>query len=170
MQDEHKDFEIKDSGFVINAEHPPLVASPDAISNCTCHGTGCVETKCPYKARDSTITKAVGFLEKTVNGCLQLDRKPPYYAQVQLQISSTKLDFFLFCCMDSIRHFIKRIDSDAVFISENLAKVKHIYIRAILAELLAKWYTSKNADGSISGRDSFSFFYVVIVESNFMRP
>ncbi|XP_074614405.1 uncharacterized protein LOC141874140 [Acropora palmata] len=93
MQDEHKDFGIKDSGFVINPEHPHLGASPDAISYCSCHGTGCVEIKCPYKAQDSTITEAVGFLEKTANGCLQLDRKHLYYAQVQLQLSSTKLDF-----------------------------------------------------------------------------
>ena len=93
MQDEHKDFKIKDSGFVINPEHPHLGASPDAISYCSCHGTGCVEIKCPYKARDSTITEAVWFLEKTANGCLQLDRKHLYYAQVQLQLSSTKLAF-----------------------------------------------------------------------------
>ena len=80
IQDEHKDFKIKDSGFVINPEHPDLGARPDAISYCSCHGTGCVEIKCPYKARDSTITEAVGFLKKTANGCLQLDRKHVYYA------------------------------------------------------------------------------------------
>ena len=92
MQDDRKDFEIKDSGFAINPEHPCVGARPDAICYCNCHGTGCVEIKCPYKARDSTITEAVGVLEKTSNGCLQLDRKRLYYAQVQLQLPSAKLD------------------------------------------------------------------------------
>ena len=42
MQDENKDFEIKDSGFVIIPEHPHLGASADAISYYSCHGTGVV--------------------------------------------------------------------------------------------------------------------------------
>ena len=159
MQDEHKDFEIKDSGFVIIPEHTHLGASADAISYYSCHGTGCVEIKCPYKAQDSTITEAVGFLEKTANGCLQLDREHLYHSQVQLQLSSTKLDFVDFVVWTASDIFIERIDRDAVFISENLAKAKHIYIRVILPELLAKWYTSKNADDSISGRDSFLYCY-----------
>ena len=54
---------------------------------------------------------------------------------------------------------MERIDRDEVFIGENLDNAKHIYIKAILPELLAKWYTSKNADGSISGRDSFLYCY-----------
>ena len=159
MQDEHKDFKIKDSVFVINPEHPHLGASPDAISYCSCHGTGCVEIKCPYKGQDFTITEAIGFLEKTANGCLQLDRKHLYYAQVQLQLSATKRDFVGFVVWTPSDIFIERIDRDAVFISVNLAKAKHIYIKAILPGLLAKWYTSKNADGSISGRDSYLYCY-----------
>ena len=103
--------------------------------------------------------EAVGFLEKTANGCLQLDRKHPYYAQVQLRLSSTKPDFVDFVVWTPSDIFIERIDRDAVLIRVNLVKAKHIYIKAILPELLAKWYTSKNADGSLSGRDSYFYCY-----------
>ena len=57
MKEEHKDFEIEDSGFVINPEHPHLGASPDAISYCSCHGTGCVEISVPTKHETPLLQK-----------------------------------------------------------------------------------------------------------------
>lgn len=55
--------------------------------------------------------------------------------------------------------FIECIYRDVVFISENFVKVKYIYIKVILLELLVKWYIRKNVDGSILGRDSYLYCY-----------
>ena len=76
---------------------------------------------CPLKARDSTIAEGVVFLGNTANGCLQLYRRHPYYAQVQLQLSSTKLDFLVWTPSDI---FIECTYKDAVFVSVNLARGK----------------------------------------------
>ena len=151
---------------MINPEHPHLGASPDAISYCSCHGTGCVEIKCPYKAQDSTITEAVGFLEKTANGCLQLDRKHLYYAQVKLQLSSTKLDFVDFVVWTPSDIFIERIDRDAVFISDNLAKAKHFILGPYYQSC---WQNGRQAKMLTIVFQAEIIFYIVIVEFNFLR-
>ena len=44
----HNDFEINDSGLVINSMWPHLGASPDATINSTCCSKGPVEVKCSY--------------------------------------------------------------------------------------------------------------------------
>ena len=59
MQDKHDNFNIKESGLIIRPDLPFLGASPDAISHCTCHGSGCVEVKCPFTLKDLKITEAV---------------------------------------------------------------------------------------------------------------
>ncbi|XP_028415046.1 uncharacterized protein LOC114538132 [Dendronephthya gigantea] len=98
MEQQHKDFTLKESGFVINIDFPHLGASPDRISCCSCHGAGCVEVKCPYCLKKSSLTTAVENGEKfcliknAANG-LKLDKKHPYFYQVQLQLAATKLNF-----------------------------------------------------------------------------
>lgn len=84
MKDKHEDFTTKDSGFVIHPDYPYLGASPDAICCCSCHGLGCVEIKCPYCMKESTIGDAVNSgvkmcLSKTSDGTLQLDKRHPYF-------------------------------------------------------------------------------------------
>ncbi|XP_038128927.1 uncharacterized protein LOC119775105 [Cyprinodon tularosa] len=70
MENQHCDFELSQSGFIINPKFPQVGASPDAIVLCTCCGKGCVEIKCPFKYRDNTILEACRSGDK--NFCLEM--------------------------------------------------------------------------------------------------
>ena len=53
MSLDHINFNVTDSGFVINTKFPHLGSSPDSIVTCDRCGKGTLEVKCPYKLRDS---------------------------------------------------------------------------------------------------------------------
>ena len=38
MKTEHVDFNLRDSGLVVDAACPVFAASPDGVRNCSCHG------------------------------------------------------------------------------------------------------------------------------------
>lgn len=64
MQELHVNFEIRDSGLVINPKYPFLGASPDAVPSCHCCGDIVVEIKCPYCQRDKSVSEEIDCLEK----------------------------------------------------------------------------------------------------------
>jgi len=51
----HDNFQVLDSGPVLNPEWPFIGASPDGV---ICCGKGVLEIKCPYCHKDSTIVAA----------------------------------------------------------------------------------------------------------------
>lgn len=89
-QSKHSQFTCRDSGFVVSKDFPFLGASPDGITSCACHGSACVEIKCPYKHRDNTIAHAVesdnNFCLEGTDGTYKLKKKHRYFTQVQLQM------------------------------------------------------------------------------------
>lgn len=44
----HKELSITLCGLFVDMKSPYIGASPDAIINCKCCGTGVLEIKCPY--------------------------------------------------------------------------------------------------------------------------
>ncbi|XP_077507105.1 uncharacterized protein LOC144116261 [Amblyomma americanum] len=48
----HANFELHEIGFVIDPNAPFLGATPDGLWNCSCHGVGLVEIKCPWSLRE----------------------------------------------------------------------------------------------------------------------
>ena len=71
-----------------------LGASPDGIVQCTCCGKGVLEIKCPYNARECTISDAVhenliDCLEKTPCG-FSLKHSHSYYYQIHTNSSYVK--------------------------------------------------------------------------------
>ena len=46
------------SGFFISTGHPFLGASPDALTECKCCGSGVIEVKCPLCAQRSSFEEA----------------------------------------------------------------------------------------------------------------
>lgn len=88
MEELHENFEIRDSGLVINPKYPFLGASPDAVASCHCCGEIVVEIKCPYCRRDKSISDEIDCLEK-IDGQLRLKRCHEYYYQVQCQLLLT---------------------------------------------------------------------------------
>ena len=88
---------VQDSGLHINPSFPHLGASPDGIVQCECCGNGVLEIKCPYNAREHSISDAVlegiiDFLDITPHGNIALKQSHQYYYQIQAQIAIWQLD------------------------------------------------------------------------------
>ena len=92
------DFEAKygktvKCGLFVNKVRPMFAVSPDRLFN-----DFLIEVKCPFVLRHTTpydldslsaSQRSNFFCEKTFNGELRLKRKHKYYAQVQLQASTS---------------------------------------------------------------------------------
>ena len=58
MKKKHLQFDIKDSGLVLDPLYPFMGATPDRLINCGCCGNGVVEIKCPYSCRQKDMMEA----------------------------------------------------------------------------------------------------------------
>ena len=67
MRVNHENFEIQESGLVLNKKYPFLGASPDGIANCDCCGEICIEIKCPYCKKDKNLSDSINKKD-----CLEL--------------------------------------------------------------------------------------------------
>ena len=45
LKEIHQDFQIRESGLILNPKYPHLGASPDGLVTCTCCGDGLCEIK-----------------------------------------------------------------------------------------------------------------------------
>lgn len=164
MEGLHENYNLRPTGLWISPENPHIGATPDALSSCNCHGTGCVEVKCPFSIKDQRLSQAVKqgssglCLEQLSNGSVQLKRNHPYFAQVQTQLNVTGLDFAFFVVWTPQDMFIEKIDKDSEYFQQQLDKVTELYKSAVLPELLAKWY-SKPRESSSSQQASLLFCY-----------
>nr|XP_054755271.1 uncharacterized protein LOC129261235 [Lytechinus pictus] len=61
MQYTHENFSLHESGLVINPKYPHLGASPDGVVSCDCCGTGVVEVKCPFCAKEKTVEEYIAM-------------------------------------------------------------------------------------------------------------
>ncbi|KAF4103621.1 hypothetical protein G5714_016504 [Onychostoma macrolepis] len=104
---QHMNLKVEQCGFIINPLFPEVGASPDGLIHCTCCGKGCLEIKCTFKHRNSSILQACAdestFCLQVTNGTLHLKDTHKHYSQVQTQIFVTGSNFCDFCCVDSER-------------------------------------------------------------------
>ena len=95
----HQNLEVSDPGMTVFKSHPFISVSPDLEINCSCHGPGLVEIKCP-----ATFIKKVPSAEnykhlEIINEQPYLKKASPYYFQIQGQLAVTGkqyCDFFVF--------------------------------------------------------------------------
>ena len=149
--DSHRDFSLVPSpGVHINPRFPHLGASPDALAECSCHGMGILEVKCPHCRRTSLVDDAADdphfYLHKRPDGTLCLKPTHEYYYQVQAQLfvtGRTYCDFVVFTGTGNL--FVQRLVPDTEFWSQNISIVDRFYVGGILPELIGKWYSRTTA-------------------------
>ncbi len=82
----HNNFEVKDSGLVINPLWTHIGASPDGIVCCACCSKGVVEVKCSHCHRNESIYDSAtvdknACLKKDPSDILRLHHRHSYYYQ-----------------------------------------------------------------------------------------
>ena len=88
----HSEFACTVTGLIINTNYPHLGASPDGMTQCKYCGSGLVEIKYPFSAKNfksDEINVKLRFLSQ--NG--KLKRSHKYYKQIQGQLSIADKDF-----------------------------------------------------------------------------
>ena len=141
QQHTHEGFSIQDSGLCINITYPHLGASADAIVSCRCCGKGVVEIKCPFCARNASVTENTVECLENVNGVLHLKKDHAYYYQVQMQLflyDVTYCDFVVWTCKGKDAPHVERIAPNVPFFEKELEKVNIFYKHVILPNLLSK--------------------------------
>jgi len=117
IESQHTDFKVTTTGIHVNATYLFLGASPDGLVECTCHGQGLVEIKCPY-SYEKGLDGWKGALRSpvTVNG--EMVNTHQYYYQIQQQMLVTKrlyCDFFVWTkgtnSTTIIRHFELKLNN-----------------------------------------------------------
>lgn len=98
MQWDHANFKISRCGFFISVDEPHLGASPDSLVSCTCHGSGVVEVKCPYCARDMALKwcswqQRRPFLPWAISGWKPSLEVNTFLLLCQLQLHVTKYSY-----------------------------------------------------------------------------
>ena len=150
MQEHHEEFDVTESGLVLNLDWPHLGASPDGVVNCACCGKGVVEVKCPYCRRFDDVQSIAAERQSCLvesDGSLHLDKAHAYYYQVQTQMFMCKVEYCDFCMCTFPKEtsepsmHIERITADSTFWDKCVDASSHFFQTCILPELLGKWYT-----------------------------
>ena len=146
---DHQGFFMRSCGFILDKDVPYLGASPDALVECKCCGSGVLEVKCPWCAKDLQSLKDAA--EGQRNFCLhvlpdgsrlQLSKDHPYYLQCQLQMHVTRNKYYDFVVWHPTADLhLERIKYEADQPMQCLEKAEQFFKLCILPELTGKWYT-----------------------------
>ena len=149
----HDNFEIKDTGFVINPDFPHLGASPDGVVSCDCCGKFCLEIKCPYSKRDQTFNSCVNdpkfFLRKVKDGVNLLKRDHAHYYQVQTQLGVLQMETCFFVVWTECDMHVERITFYVNLWEHICDRSLVLFKTAVLPELVGKFYTRLPAVSTI---------------------
>lgn len=145
-------FHLHSCGLVVNPEFSFLGATPDG-KVCTDRGTGILEIKCPFKARELTpqdaATAIKNFCLRKKGDILALDRNHAYFFQVQGQLLVTGAPFCEFVVYTSKGVHIETIEADKEFCNDLLESLSMFYYYHGLPYLFDK-YTDEKPTASVT--------------------
>ncbi|XP_078658592.1 uncharacterized protein LOC144903975 [Branchiostoma floridae x Branchiostoma belcheri] len=150
MRESHEDFGTFDSGLHINNDWPYLGATPDGMVECRCCGTGVCEMKCPFSAKDllpTDLASTGNFCLKKTNDTVHLDHSHAYYYQAQAQIFICDVEYCDFVIWTNKGVYIERILPNEAFWNNIILKSKEFFDKAILPEIVGKWYSKTQSSG-----------------------
>ena len=121
-----KDTHIHDCGLVVDPAYSFLGATPDGKVYHNGQG-GVLEIKCPYSARNLTISEAVRTIKDFSLSDSGLKRNHPHYFQCQVQLLVTGAAFCHYVVYTSKDIFIEKILPDEEVFKEILYKLSSFY-------------------------------------------
>ena len=121
--------------------------------SCDCCGDGLLEIKCPYCVRELTLPELAASNVKTClaeeDGAFSLKKDHDYMYQVQTQLHVCDVDYVDFVVWTKNDTFIERIEGEPDIWNEILQNSKEFFYKAVLPELIAKFYSKSLSETSI---------------------
>ena len=134
------DMEVMEIGLVVNPKWPWLGCSPDGLVMKKGLPDGCIEIKCPFSKRHSSIQEAIGdktFFLCQKNSRVQLKRNHLYYYQCQGVINILELSWIDFVVYTTKEIYVERILSDTdLWNKKMLPKLTSFYVDFIFPEIV----------------------------------
>ena len=133
-----EDTNVRSCGFVISPKWPWLGCSPDGIVVKSGIPVGCIEVKCPYSIKDTSICEAVQnsksfCLKQTENG-LKLKVNHAYYYQCQGVMNILNLGWIDFVVYTNVDLHVEHIYKDvSLWEMKMLPELTSFYFSFILA-------------------------------------
>lgn len=152
MNKSHEDAEVFLSGLILNPNFPFLGASPDGILSCNCCPQRLLEIKCPFKYRFQSPTSEDALSDKAYclrtdeNNKISLDCHHSYYTQIQGHLLISGFDICDFVCWTTKGLFIETIHKDKLHLAAVLPKLRKMFSKYILPELLTHHLKEKIHD------------------------
>lgn len=162
----HDDFIYFERGLIINPDMPNFVGSSDGHVTCSCHGNGLVEVKClnieEPEALDEFLTRKPKNVMNKCGDKYSLERNHEFYYQVQFEINLSDSDYCDCVIWSPRKAFVVRVYADVAFWMAAFEKASIFHERAVMPELLGKYYTNKiGLLESIKDRFHTNFFFKV---------
>ena len=140
---DHENLSIQTTGLHIRSDVPFLGASPDALIDCSCHGKGLLEIKCPYKYRNG-LKDWQKDRDFPINpdGCAK--KKHKYYYQIQGQLFILERAYcYLFIWTpftvgNENNTITVRIFKDKKFCEEMVGKLQNYFFNTLLPEIVTR--------------------------------
>ena len=140
----HDNFFVIKLGLILYPSFPFFGATPDGIVNCSCHGPGVLEIKCPFRCNEVSFKEAAiqgSFCLEEDGDSLQLKEDHAYYYQVWLQMKICQVEYADFVVWKEDDLFVQRIPMEKKFIDNAMERAAPFVKLAILPELVGKWFT-----------------------------
>ena len=150
----HDNFEIKDTGFVINPEFPHLGASPDGVVSCDCCGKFCLAHQVPVfqkRPNNSCVNDPKFFLRNVEDGVHLLKRDHAQYYQIHTQLGVLQMETCFFVVWTECDLHVERITVDVNLGEHICARSLVLFKTAVLPELVGKFYTRLPAVSTLKG-------------------
>lgn len=146
-QNHHDGFIAKDTGLHVLKDKPYLGASPDGLIECSCHGKGVLEIKCPYKYQNGLNGwSSDKSFPVSPDGVMR--RKHAYFFQIQHQMLVTDRDYCHFYiwtkgCKETDKMLLT-IPRDISFCKKLEEKLTSVFFKFLLPELVTRKHDPNN--------------------------
>ena len=137
----HTNFVVTNTGLHVNQNFPYLGASPDGLIECSCHGKGVLEIKCPFKYQ-SGLTNWINDKNCPITEEGEMKTTHPYYFQIHMQMLVTERNYCDFFVWTKGKHEndtrLVRVSKDLLFIENLKLKLENTFQNVILPELVCR--------------------------------
>ena len=130
----HRNLKVEQCGLFVKSDRPYIAGSPDGIVSCNCCPKPVLEIKCPFTLADKSVKdgwKNLDYLNMNDNQILELNRKHPYYTQLQGQMAVIGLKmghFFVWSPKGSLQTIVNFDPMFWVHLQEKLSTFFNAYI------------------------------------------
>ncbi|XP_041472362.1 uncharacterized protein LOC121421662 [Lytechinus variegatus] len=154
----HDDLKIAHSGLRLDAERHWLGASADGLVECSCHGKGVIEIKCPYSARNMSTDEYLKSKYCCLDENSHLKYGHRYYDQVQTQMHVYNVQYCTFIVKAGNKLIVNHVQRDDSYLHAAVSKLEKFWRTNVVPELVTRKIELRKSEEDAKKIDGESLF------------